>query len=333
MTRLRGILIGTGGVARQAHLPGFLEGEGVADRLEIVATVDPAAPAGPLPGIPHFREVREAAASGPIDFIDICTPTATHVDMALWGLQAGYHVLCEKPVALSEAEVARLRAARRPGQVLMACHQYRYHPAWRQIRAWLDEGRIGEWHLAEFQVHRTGADPGLPGGAGTPWRGRRAAARGGILLDHGTHLIYQALDAAGMPQRVQCWTGRLRHAGYDVEDTAHLLLDGGTRVVVLFLTWGGAGRENRIRFVGRDGLIDWSGGRLRLESRHGSLTRDMSAELAKEGYYRWFARLFHQFADRIERKDGEDALEDIARVARILEAAYRSDATGCRLAL
>jgi predicted dehydrogenase len=333
MTPLRGLLLGTGGVARDAHLPGFLEGDGVADRLRIVATVDPAASPAPLPGVPHFRDAREAAASVPLDFVDICTPTATHVEMALWGLESGYHVLCEKPVALQRSEIERLRAARQPGQVLMACHQYRYNPAWQQMRDWLDAGRIGEWHLAEFQVHRTAADPGIQGDPDHPWRGRRAAARGGILLDHGTHLIYQALDAAGMPRAVQCWTARLRHPEYDVEDTVHLLLDGGNRAVVLLLTWGAARRETRIRFTGRDGTIEWSGGLLRLENRQGSITRDFSAELAKTGYARWFARLFHQFADRIARKDGEDALEDIARVARILEAAYQSDATGSRIVL
>src|SRR5256884_4413104 len=46
-----------------------------------------------------------------------------------------------------------------------------------------------------------------------------AAGRGGVLLDHGTHLVYQLLDIAGMPASVSAWTGRLRHARYEVEDT------------------------------------------------------------------------------------------------------------------
>lgn len=336
MTALRGILVGTGGVARQAHLPAFLEGKGIAERLRVVGTVDPFAPEGPLTGVPHFSDLDDAHRLAPIDFIDICTPPATHLELAIRGLEAGYHVLCEKPVALCMEEVERLRAVRRPGQVIMACHQYRHNPAWLTLREWLDQGQIGRWHLAELSVHRLAADRGGGQGAvrdGTPWRARREDARGGILLDHGTHLIYQVLDIAGMPERVQCWTGRLRHGDYDVEDSAHLVLDYGDRAVLLFLTWSDDRRENRIRFVGSEGSAEWAGGTLRLENRAGVLTRDMSAELAKSGYFRWFAELFHHFADRIARQDGVDALDDIARVTRILEAAYRSDAAGCRIDL
>lgn len=59
----------------------------------------------------------------------------------------------------------------------------------------------------------------------------------------------------------------------------------------------------------------------------------MSAELDKARYYRWFARLFHDFADRVERGDGDPSLEDIARVTQVLEAAYGAHASGCRVAL
>jgi predicted dehydrogenase len=284
--------------------------------------------------IPHFADLGDTGPLGPIDFIDICTPPATHLDLAIQGLEAGYHVLCEKPVALTTAEVDRLRAARRPGQVIMACHQYRHNPAWITLCEWLESGAIGRWHLAELSVHRLAADAGIESSpAKPPWRARRAAARGGILLDHGTHLIYQVLDVAGMPRRLQSWTARLRHGDYDVEDSAHLVLEYPDRAVLLFLTWGDDRRETRIRFVGDQGSIEWAGGTLRLDNRGGSLTRDFSAELAKSGYYRWFAQLFHQFADRIARQDGVDALDDIARVTRILEAAYQSDAAGCRISL
>lgn len=333
MTPLRGLLVGTGGIARQAHLPAFLEGKGIPERLRIVGTVDPCAGERPIDDIPHFAGLGDAGRLGPIDFIDICTPSATHLALTLQGLAAGYHVLCEKPVAVRMEEVEQLRAARRPGQVIMACHQYRHNPAWTALREWLDAGAIGRWHLAELSVHRLAADGGRGPERDLPWRARRKDARGGILLDHGTHLIYQVLDVAGLPSQVQCWTGRLRHGDYDVEDSAHLLLEYPDRAVLLFLTWGDHRRETRIRFVGDRGSVEWAGGTLRLENRAGILTRDFTAELAKSGYYRWFAQLFHQFADRIARQDGADALDDIARVTRILEAAYQSDAAGCRIPL
>jgi predicted dehydrogenase len=325
----RGAVLGVGGIAKQSHLPGFLRGEGVAERLRIVATVDDRA-AG-VEGIPHFPD-RHRLADLDLDFIDICTPTASHVDLTLWGLESGYDVLCEKPVALTGREVALIRAAAGSGRIVMPCHQYRYNPAWIQLRTWLAAGAIGEWHLAEFHVYRMAADAGA-GPTAQPWRGRRTEARGGILLDHGTHLIYQLLDVAGLPRLVQSWSGRLRHLRYDVEDTTHLLLEFDDRLATIFLTWAADRRETRIRFTGTDGSIEWTGGQLRLQGRHGPIEMDFSAELDKSSYFRWFARLFHEFGDRIDHGDGTLPLEDIARVTRVLEAAYGAHANGCRAAV
>src|SRR3989454_8708123 len=94
-----------------------------------------------------------------------------------------------------------------------------------RVKQWLREGAIGRWHLAELSVHRLAADPGRATGRGegeAPWRGTSAAGRGGVLLDHGTHLIYQLLDVAGLPAAGSAWPRRPRPPGYDVEDTASL---------------------------------------------------------------------------------------------------------------
>src|SRR3989442_373180 len=146
----------------------------------------------------------------------------------------------------------------------MRCHKYRHNPVWMKVKEWLASGAIGRWHLAEFSVYRTTADPGRVAD-GTPWRGTSAAGRGGVLLDHGTHLVYQLLDIAGMPASVSAWTGRLRHARYEVEDTASLRFDYPGRLVTMFFTWAARARENRIRFVCDEGAIEWTGSELRLE--------------------------------------------------------------------
>src|SRR3989441_4599296 len=171
--RYRGVIIGSGSVARAGHVPAFRETPGLRDRVELVACVDAgpdaALPPPPLEGVPQLRDLEQVATVGPIDFIDICTPTATHIDLALWGLEQGYHVLCETPVALTRTDAERLaRAARRHGRILAPCHQYRFNPVWRQIVEWLRADAIGRWYLAEFAVYRQAADPGA-----------RAAAPGG----------------------------------------------------------------------------------------------------------------------------------------------------------
>jgi predicted dehydrogenase len=320
----RGALIGSGGIARNAHLPAFRQGAGVRDRIELVALVDSAADVRPLDGVslPLLQHREELEQCGPIDFIDICTPTASHLELVLWGLERGYDVLCEKPVALTRAEAARIAAAARAqGRVVVPCHQYRYNPAWLQLREWLREDQIGDWHLAEFAVYRQFADPGSRPDA-LPWRGESAASRGGVLLDHGTHLIYQILDVAGMPSAVRSWTGRLRHQQYDVEDTAALLLEYPDRIAVMFLTWAAHHRENRIRFIGETGTIEWVGGELRLAREGHEQRLDFTRELDKASYWRWYACLFQDFIAALDARDGESFLQDIAQVAGVLEQAY-----------
>ena len=318
-----GALLGLGGIARSGHLPAFRADPQVASRLRIVAIVDdaPTAPAS-FEGIPLLRSADKLRDLGPLDFVDICTPTSSHLELSLWGLSQGYHVLCEKPVAVNRAEAASLAAAARDARrVVMPCHQYRFNPVWRRVKQWLDDGVIGRWYLAEFRVYRLAADPGAAQSA-VPWRGRRADGRGGVLLDHGTHLVYELLDVAGPPQTVRAWTGRLRHGGYDVEDTAQLLFSYPDRMATMFLTWAARRRETEIRFTGERGSITWSGGMLTLERDGHSESFDHTVDLDKASYSKWFAGLFHDFATTLDSGDSARPMADIAQVAAVLEASY-----------
>src|SRR2546425_3470445 len=107
----------------------------------------------------------------------------------------------------------------------MPCHQYRFNPVWVKVKEWLRDGVIGRWHLAEFSVHRLAADAGLARAAhSTPWRGTSATGRGGVLLDHGTHLVYPLLRIAGPPAAADAGTGPLRPPNHHAQDTAALRL-------------------------------------------------------------------------------------------------------------
>jgi predicted dehydrogenase len=318
----RGALFGAGGVARLAHLPAYGVGEG--SRLSIVAAVDEI-DIEPIPGVRHFKHKEDLSPLAPrLDFVDVCTPTSSHLELVTWSLAQGYHVMCEKPVALSREEAEQIReAARRAGRIVMPCHQYRYNPAWQKVRSWLDEGAIGRWHLAEVHVGRPHADQGAVQ-QGTPWRGTRAQSKGGVLLDHGTHWLYLMMDVAGAPTRVQSWTGRLRHSDYDVEDTAHLLLEFGDRLVTMLVTWAATKRENRVRFVGEKGTVEWTGTHLSLDAEGRRESVDFTAALDKKAYKEWFAALFARFTRAMDTGRDDGALEEIAQVASILEHAYRA---------
>lgn len=333
MTRYRGAVVGAGGVARLAHLPAYRQPT-IAGRLQIIAAIDPAVRAAELDGLPIHASLGAALAAGPLDFVDICTPTATHRQLVLEALAHGLHVFCEKPVAVTAAGARDLAAAARNARrVLFPCHQYRQNPAWIALRRWMDAGAIGRWHLAEFHVYRGEADRGNAA-AGVPWRGRRSDSLGGVLLDHGTHLLYLLLDVGGMPHSVDAHLARLGHQGYDVEDTAHLWLNFGDRLATLTLTWAGQGRENRIRFIGDQGMVEWVGGMLRLIRRDGTTESvDFAAQLDKREYAVWMSRVLNHFADAMDHGADDASVAEIERVATLLEAAYRSADEGCRVKL
>ncbi|MES1259899.1 MAG: Gfo/Idh/MocA family oxidoreductase [Gemmatimonadota bacterium] len=333
-TPRRGLIVGAGGVAKLAHLPAYTHDNKTASRLAVVGAVDSREPAPEFGGLPVYPSLDNAAGAGAIDFVDICTPTATHRTLVLDALARGLHVFCEKPVAVSATEARELaKAARAAKRILFPCHQYRQNPAWMAMRKLIDSGAIGRWHLAEFHVYRAEADKGAIAG-GVPWRGLKANSLGGVLLDHGTHLLYLLLDVGGMPMSVEAHLSTLGHGDYDVEDTAHLLLDYGRRIATLTLTWAGRERENRIRFIGEDGMVEWVGGVLRHVKRDGSVdTTDFTSQLQKTEYAGWMSRILGDFADAIDRGEGDASLTEIEHVATLLESAYRSAAEGRRITL
>src|SRR5437870_11983547 len=144
--RYRGAVFGPGGIARQSHLPALRMG--LRGRVDVVALVDSAADVPPVDAIPLFGRREQLRDVAPLDFIDICTPTASHLELTLWGLEQGYHVVCEKPVALTRGEAERIAAAARAsGRIVMPCHQYRHNPVWMKVKEWLASGAIGRWHL------------------------------------------------------------------------------------------------------------------------------------------------------------------------------------------
>lgn len=337
MTRYRGAIIGLGGIATQSHLPAFRRPE-LAERFEIVAAVDPVrAREGVVEGLQVYADTAQLLAEQDIDFADIATPSATHVALSRWALEHDLHVLCEKPVAVRRhdavalAELSRLR-----NRVLMPCHQYRANPVWQRIRNWLQDDAIGRWHLCEIAVYRSQADRGWSADE-LPWRGRKQEAGGGILLDHGTHLLYTMLDIGGMPDAIASWTATIAHKSYEVEDTAQLRLEYADRAATLFLTWAARHRETRVRIVGDRGSITWIDGALTLERGGVAETIDCSRELDKQSYAQWFADLFSGFAQVLDAgassPEAESVREDVIRVATILQAAYRSAEMSATVAL
>jgi predicted dehydrogenase len=127
----------------------------------------------------------EILARDDIDAIAVATPPLAHLKMTRAALEAGKHVLCEKPFALDVAQAREMRdLARSKGLVGMVAHEFRYAPQRAQIKALLEEGRIGRPQLVTAELFLGRAAPATP-----PPVGASVAEGAGFLGGRGSHFI------------------------------------------------------------------------------------------------------------------------------------------------
>lgn len=122
-----------------------------------------------------------------IDLIDIVTPNDTHAEIAIAAAEAGKHVFCEKPLALSLGQAKRmLEAVNKAGVTHMICHNYRFAPAVQFAKKLIEEGRLGKiYHIRATFLQDWLMDPHFP----LIWRLRKEVSGGGTLGDLGAHII------------------------------------------------------------------------------------------------------------------------------------------------
>jgi predicted dehydrogenase len=219
MTPLRFGVIGCGAIVTLHQLPALrrcreVELVGVVDR-----DLDWAGSVARRFGIPAAH--RDAAALvGTADAVLVATPNTTHTDIACELLQQGVHVLCEKPLATSRADVERmLAAAARGGARLMAAHCLRFSAQFAALKKLIDVGALGT--LCEV---RSGI--GTPYDAGaqrTDFRRRRGLAGGGVLIDLGVHVLDLTAWFLGRPAVDVRYAGSSL-PGWEVETDAEVAL-------------------------------------------------------------------------------------------------------------
>ena len=158
-------LLGAGAWAQFAHLPGYVRDP----RCKVVAIADPVREKAEAFAkefdIPHVYDSHEALiAHHGIDAVDVCTPSATHFDLSWSALDAGKHVLCEKPVAYDFADTRRAAAlAASKGLKTKLGFTFRYSPGMRYMKSLIDEGFIGEPFIFNgFEQNSQWLDPQNP---------------------------------------------------------------------------------------------------------------------------------------------------------------------------
>ncbi|ASA21149.1 Gfo/Idh/MocA family oxidoreductase [Paenibacillus donghaensis] len=159
------------------------------DRLEVTGTYDlleERRAASVEAGYRSYASFEEVLDDSAVEIVLIATPNDVHKEIAIQALQAGKHVICEKPVAMSSDEFKEmLAAAGEAGRTLMVHQNRRWDEDFRVIKQMYDKETIGSLFQLESRVH--GAN-GIPG----DWRHVKEQG-GGMLLDWGVHLLDQLL--------------------------------------------------------------------------------------------------------------------------------------------
>jgi D-galactose 1-dehydrogenase len=142
MSELRVAIAGFGKIARDQHVPAIAATDGVT--LTAVASRNAS-----LPGLPHFATIEELLRDGPeIDAVALCTPPQVRRQQAVAALQAGKHVMLEKPPGAAVTELDPLiTLAAKNSLTLFATWHSRYAPAVEPARAWLSSRRIDKVHI------------------------------------------------------------------------------------------------------------------------------------------------------------------------------------------
>lgn len=277
------------------------------------------APEGPLfnpDEVRGYATPEELLADNEIDLVSICSPTDTHVDLAIAALRAEKHVVVEKPVALSSTEVERLvEVAASSPRLCMPAMCMRFWPGWRWLKEKTESGEYGPVRSAVFR--RLGTKPGWsPGFYDDPQKS------GGALIDLHVHDSDFVMWCFGKPQAVTT-AGTIAHL-----TTAYRFADGPAHAVAE------AGWDHAPGFAFRMGYtvvferatadFDFLREPLLVLSRDGGAE---PVELAAEtGYDAELRHVLSGLAAGVERLDV--TVEDALELARLLEAERRSLETG-----
>jgi predicted dehydrogenase len=256
--RLRGAIVGVGNVAVHGHLPGWLARPEV--RIAAVADTDPARramAASLLPGVPLYASAEALMAAEALDFVDVCTPPASHAGLIQAALERDVHVLCEKPLVSSPGALAALAAlAAQRARVLHTVHNWHHAPVVARTSALVAAGAVGPVERITWETLRL-----RPAAAGDPrggnWRVDPDVAGGGVLTDHGWHVFYVIARWMGsaIPIAVTAALERRRHRQWAVEDTARVAIGFPGATAEVLLTWAADERRNRAEVRGRDGVL------------------------------------------------------------------------------
>jgi predicted dehydrogenase len=222
-----------------------------------------------------------------IDAVSVCLPNKLHRPVAVDALEAGKHVLCEKPLALDAREAQEIAdAAQKAGKKCMVAQVKRFSPEAQLLKKLVDGGELGPIYYAKSYWFRKRGIPGYGG-----WFTTKSLSGGGPLIDIGVHLLDAAWWLAGCPRPLSAfgatyaefgpqgrgigaWSADKKPEGtFDVEDLAVALIrfEGGL-TINLEVSWAlhAAQEKQSVELYGREGGVEWSNKLSLVRDLHGA---------------------------------------------------------------
>jgi predicted dehydrogenase len=208
-TGLTAAVIGCGAIAQHLHLPGYHRRADVARIIGVDPEPARLAEVRAAFGVETtYADYREMLAHETPDVVSVCTPNVFHAEQAIAALEAGAHVLLEKPMALSLAEARAIAAAAEAAErKVMIGFSHRFHRGNGKAKALIEAGAIGTPFMVRVRFAHNGPSPGW---AMSDWFYTPALAGGGALLDMGIHAIDLCQWFVGPITAVTAMMGTLR---------------------------------------------------------------------------------------------------------------------------
>ncbi len=259
--KLRYAFAGVGAVAYRMHkrsLP--------LDLIEVVGVCDTQAAPAQLEATewhcPYFRDYRQMIDETKPHVFVITVPHIYHPEMAIYAMQAGVHVLCEKPMAIQVADADRMNAvARETGRVLAVNFQYRLRPEIVAAKKLITDGCLGKIQHVDLKIAWTRTAHYYRG-----WRGGWNSEGGALLMNQAPHEIDLICHLVGMPKRLYAWTATIGH-DFATEDTVQAMFEWeGGALGSFHASTAEAGQDMRFEIIGTRGHLQVPKGVLRFRS-------------------------------------------------------------------
>jgi 1,5-anhydro-D-fructose reductase (1,5-anhydro-D-mannitol-forming) len=247
---LNWIVIGIGDITIRRVIPA-IQAE-PRSTLHGVVTRDPAKAAGY--GVRTWRTLDEALTDSAVQAVYVATPVFLHAPQTMQALRAGKHVICEKPMAMNEAEARTMvQVAEESGKLFGVAYYRRCYPKVQRAKQLLQQGAIGKPVVAELTNHMW-----FDGSGSRSWLVDPARAGGGPLFDIASHRIDVLNFLFGKPVQVSGqWSNVVHH--YAVEDNATAMIEYENDVRgIVDVRWHSKIARDECRLRGTEGEIEMS---------------------------------------------------------------------------